>query len=89
MGTLHNIESVPGQQALKIWALSGAQLGGVATPLSHPRILPQAMTMCQWLLRMLWDWELQQHVQHKLSVSYTVTTLIFSRLTQDTVFKSN
>jgi len=54
---------------LRMWTLLGAQLGGVATPLSHPQILPQAMTMCQWLLRMWWEWELQGHVQHKPSVS--------------------
>ena len=50
--------------------LPGVPLGGVATPLSHPQILPQAMTVCQWLLRMWWEWELQEHVQHKLLVSY-------------------
>ena len=34
---------------IRIWTLPGAQLGGVATLLSHPQILPQVMTVCQWL----------------------------------------
>ena len=53
-----------------MWTLPDAQLGSVVTPLSHPQILPQAMTVCQWLLRMWWEWELQDHVQHKPSVSW-------------------
>ena len=55
---------------LRMWTLPGAQLGGVTTPLSHPQILPQAMTVCQWLLRMWWEWELQEDVQHNSSVSW-------------------
>ena len=55
---------------LRMCPLPGAQLGGVVTPLSHPQILPQAMTVCQWLLRMWWGWDLQEHVQHNLLVSY-------------------
>ena len=39
-----------------------AQLEVVATPLSHPQILLQAMTVCQWLLRIWWEWELQEIV---------------------------
>ena len=50
--------------------LISAQLGGAATPLSHPQIHPQAMTVCQWPLRIWREWELQGHVQHKPSVSY-------------------
>ena len=57
---------------LRMWALPGAQLGGVVTPLSHPQLLPQVMTVCQWLLRIWWEWELQEHVQHKASVSWTL-----------------
>ena len=37
---------------LRMWTLPGAQQGGAVTPLSHPQILPQAMTVCQWMLRM-------------------------------------
>ena len=50
--------------------MPGAQLRGVATLLSHPQILPQAMKVCQWLLRMWWEWDQQDHVQHKPSVSW-------------------
>ena len=50
--------------------LLGAPLGDVVIPLSHPQILPQAMTVCQWLLRMWWEWDLQKHVQHNPSVSW-------------------
>ena len=49
--------------------------GGVATPLSHSQIPLQVMTVCQWLLRMWWEWELQEHVQHNPSVTYTGLTL--------------
>ena len=55
---------------LQMWALTDVQLGGVATLSSHPQILPQVMTVCQWLLRMWWEWELQEHVQHNPSVSW-------------------
>ena len=54
---------------LETWTLLSALVGGVATPLNHPQILPQVMTVCQWLLRMRWEWELLEHVQHKPSVS--------------------
>ena len=37
---------------LRMWTLPGAQLGGAVTPFSHPQILPQALTVCQWLQRM-------------------------------------
>ena len=33
------------------------------------------MTVCQWLLRMWWEWELQEHGQHNPSVTYTGLTL--------------
>ena len=56
--------------------MPGAQLGGVATPLSYPQILPQAMTVFQWLLRMWWEWELQEHVQHNPSVSVVTIYLV-------------
>ena len=36
---------------LRMWTLQVAQLGGLATHLNHPQILPQAMIMFQWLLR--------------------------------------
>ena len=37
---------------LRMSASQAVFLGGVAMPLNHPLILPQAMTVCQWLLRM-------------------------------------
>ena len=42
---------------------------GAAIHLCHFQAFPQAMTVCQWLLRMWLEWELQEHVQHKPSVS--------------------
>ena len=71
---------------LTMLILPGAQLGSVVTHLNHPQILPQAMTMCLLLLRMQWEWELQEHVQHNPSVSGML--LNFGRLTQDTVMSS-
>ena len=59
---------------LRLWTLPGAQLEGVATSLSHPQILPQAMVVCQWLLRMWCEWEQREHVQHKPSVSQFLFT---------------
>ena len=73
VGTSHCTRSLSRLMVLlwlpRVWGAPGAQLGAVATLLSYPQILPQAMTMCQWLLRMWWEWELQEHVQHKPSVS--------------------
>ena len=60
-----------------MWTLLSVQLGGVATPLSHPQILPQPMKVCPWLLRIWWEWELQEHVQHKPSVSYYRNAMMF------------
>ena len=65
-------------------ALLSAQLGDADTSLSHLQILrivvfPQAMTMCQWLLRVWQEWELQEHAHHNPSVSYQ------GRLGQDPV----
>ena len=37
---------------VRMWTLLGAKMGGAVTPFSHPQILPQAMTVCQWLQRM-------------------------------------
>ena len=56
-----------------MWTLKVAQLEGAVTHLSHPQILPQAMTVCQWLLKMWWEWELQDCVQHNPLVSEDVT----------------
>ena len=50
VGTSHSTRSVSRLGLLwllRMWTLPGAQLGGVTTPLSHPQILPQAMTLCQ------------------------------------------
>ena len=61
---------------LRLCPLPGAQLGSVVTHLSHPQIFPQAMTVCQWLLRMWWEWKLQEHVQQRPSVSYLPTYIL-------------
>ena len=55
---------------LRMWALLSALLGGVATPLNHPQILPQAMIVCQWLLRMWWEREMQAVLQDNPFVSW-------------------
>ena len=60
-----------------LWTLLHAQLEGVITHLSHPQILPQAMIVCQWLLRIWWEWDLQEIVQHNPSVSQMMNGYIF------------
>jgi len=50
--------------------------------LSHPQILPQVMTVCQWLLRMWWEWDLQQHALNKPSVSYVTILYVVLSLPQ-------
>ena len=68
-------------RCMRVWTLLHAELRGVATPIVFWMLTayPQAMTVCQWLLWMWWDLELQEHVQHKLLVSYNsscVATLL-------------
>ena len=72
--TSHSTRSVSGLGLLcllRMWTLIDVQLGGVATPSCHPQIFPQAMTVFQWLLRMWWELELQEILQHSPSVSWS------------------
>ena len=51
--------------------ISRCNAGRCNHTLCHLQILPQAMTVCQWLLKIWWEWDLQEHVQHKPSVRHT------------------
>ena len=59
-------------RCMRVWTLLHAELRGVATPTTFWTLTayPQAMTVCQWLLWMWWEWDLLEHAQHKLLVSY-------------------
>ena len=80
VGMLHSTRSISKLglllSTLLLWTLLCAKLGHVITPLSHPRTLPQAMTGCQLLLRMWWEEEMQEILQHNQLVSWVSSCCI-------------
>ena len=75
-GVSHNTRSdfrLGHLEKLSMSIVQHAELRGVAIlsifSMFWVTVYPQAMIVCQWLLRMSWEWDPQEHVQHKASVS--------------------